>query len=105
MVVEALACGRPVVGTEVGGIPELVKDGCGLLEPPRQVEPLRAALDRALSQTWDAGRILGFQRSWEVVAQETLAVCRRAIDRTSVNGHRKTKSLCGGAKVSVLMLT
>jgi glycosyltransferase involved in cell wall biosynthesis len=78
VVVEALACGRPIVGTKVGGIPELVKDGCGLLVPPRDVAALRGALDTALSRPWDSVEIARTStRSWETVAAETLAVCRR----------------------------
>ena len=77
VVVEALACGRPVVATEVGGIPELVKSGCGILVPPRQSEPLRAALDCALARFWDVRAIAGTsRRGWKEVAEETLAVCQ-----------------------------
>ena len=46
---EAGLHGRPVVATEVGGIPEVVKDGVnGLLVPPRDPDALAAALDRLL---------------------------------------------------------
>jgi glycosyltransferase involved in cell wall biosynthesis len=49
VVLEAMALGRPVVATPVGGTPELVADGeTGLLVPPRDVEALAAALKRVL---------------------------------------------------------
>ncbi len=42
---EALASGLPVVGTDVGGIPELVEHGRnGVLVPPRDVSTLAAAI-------------------------------------------------------------
>jgi glycosyltransferase involved in cell wall biosynthesis len=78
VVVEALACGRPVVGTKVGGIPELVKEVSGLLVPPRDAAALRGALETALAKHWDSAEIARTStRSWEAVAAETLAVCRR----------------------------
>jgi teichuronic acid biosynthesis glycosyltransferase TuaC len=77
VVVEALACGRPLVATKVGGIPELVNETSGLLIPPRDTEALRGALDTALSKQWDSARIARTStRSWASVAAETLAVCR-----------------------------
>jgi len=43
---EAMAAGRPVVGSRVGGIPETVVDGeTGLLVEPRRPDSLAAALD------------------------------------------------------------
>jgi len=81
VVIEALSCGRPVVATAVGGVPELVKDDCGMLVPARDSQQLRAALDSALSARWDANRIAAaIRRDWEQVARETLAVCRRVLD-------------------------
>jgi glycosyltransferase involved in cell wall biosynthesis len=49
-VLEAMAHGRPVVASAVGGIPELVEEGVsGLLVPPGDVAALRAALERLLA--------------------------------------------------------
>jgi glycosyltransferase involved in cell wall biosynthesis len=46
---EAMAYGRPVVATAVGGLLDAVEDGVtGLLVPPRDPDSLRAALDRLL---------------------------------------------------------
>ncbi len=49
ILVEGMAAGAPVVGTRVGGIPEVIDDGStGLLVPPANPERLAEALARAL---------------------------------------------------------
>ncbi|MFH0835274.1 MAG: glycosyltransferase family 4 protein [Candidatus Micrarchaeota archaeon] len=40
VLVEAMACGKPVVGTRVGGIPEIVAKDCGFLVPPADSKAL-----------------------------------------------------------------
>jgi glycosyltransferase involved in cell wall biosynthesis len=49
---EAMAWGRPVVATAVGGLRDAVEDGVtGLLVPPGDVAALRAALERLLGDS------------------------------------------------------
>jgi glycosyltransferase involved in cell wall biosynthesis len=58
-VLEAMAHGRPVVATPVGGTPEVVADGeTGLLVPPRDPTALAAALRRLVADP-DLRRRLG----------------------------------------------
>jgi glycosyltransferase involved in cell wall biosynthesis len=85
--IEAMAHGRPVVGTSVGGLAELVVDGeTGILVPPRDVTRLREALLRLLGDP-DLRRRMGAAArarieelcSWETVAPQVLETYRRAV--------------------------
>src|SRR5205085_12207011 len=46
-VLEAMACGRSVVATRIGGPPEFVPPGAGLLVDPLDLDAIAAALPRA----------------------------------------------------------
>ncbi|MGA2171257.1 MAG: glycosyltransferase [Terracidiphilus sp.] len=75
VVLEALACGRPVVATNVGGIPEIMSDECGRLVPPREPAELAQALASVLDRTWNAMAISAhWSRSWSAVAAELLEI-------------------------------
>jgi glycosyltransferase involved in cell wall biosynthesis len=77
VVVESLACGRPVVGTNVGGIPELVNSSNGVLVLPHDPADLARGIGEALRRQWDeAGIAAASKRSWAEVARETIDVCR-----------------------------
>jgi glycosyltransferase involved in cell wall biosynthesis len=77
---EAMAHGRPVVATGVGGLRDLVVDGeTGLVVPPRDPVALRRALERLLgdaslrSQLGAAGRERARERfSWAATTDATL---------------------------------
>jgi len=75
VVLEALACGRPVVATNVGGIPEIMNAECGQLIAPRDADALAQALAAVLDKPWDPERICAHGgRSWRAVADELLAL-------------------------------
>lgn len=84
VLLEAAACGRPLVATDVPGCREIVIDGSnGLLVPPRDAGALAAAIGRLLdapelrAKMGKRGRVLvetGF--SVDQVVRQTLAVYR-----------------------------
>ena len=88
---EAMAHGKPVVATGVGGLRDLVVDGeTGLVVPPRDSQALREALLRLLADSelrlrlGRAGRLRaqeGF--SWEAVTESLLAAYADAARMTA----------------------
>jgi glycosyltransferase involved in cell wall biosynthesis len=57
-VIEAMAAGRPVVATDVGGVAEVVRNGeTGLLVPPRDPSALARAIGDQLVNSAAAGRM------------------------------------------------
>ncbi len=86
VVLEALACGRPVVASNVGGIPEIMSDECGKLVPPRDSAALARGLSLVLDQQWNAETISAHRgRSWDTVAAELYEVFESLVpDRQAV---------------------
>ena len=72
---EAMACGTPVVATDVGGTPDMIPSPLyGSIVPAADQPALESALEEALRTTWDreAIRRWAHARSWEQVAGEVL---------------------------------
>lgn len=83
---EAMACGKPVVATRVGGIPELVRDGVdGLLVEPGDLDQLASAVVRLLTNPEVrrkmalAGRERVKEYSWDDTARKVLAAYESAV--------------------------
>lgn len=75
VIIEAQACGRPVVATDAGGIPEILSGACGRLVPPRDAVRLAEALGAVLDSSWDPAAIAAqANRSWDAPAAEFLEV-------------------------------
>lgn len=81
VVLEALASGRRVVATSVGGVPDLIThDTLGELVPPRDPDALAAAIVRALRRPYDAHEVarLGARGGWSASAAALHAVLKEA---------------------------
>src|SRR5688572_28066450 len=84
---DAMACGKPVVATTVGGIPEVVvHDETGLLVPPRDPPAMAAAIVRLLAdsglrqQMGEAGLArVRTHFSAETMVQNTLRVYQQVV--------------------------
>ncbi len=86
---EAMACGSAVVGSRVGGIPEVVADGeTGLLVPPGDPAALAEAINALVRDPARAARLgrRGRERavaefSWASVAAQTASLYETLADR------------------------
>lgn len=86
VVLEALACGTPVVASQAGRNALVIEEGRnGLLFPIEDAEALQAAILSALDHSWDQAEIAcsGRQRNWETVAKEVECVLHLAITNKS----------------------
>jgi glycosyltransferase involved in cell wall biosynthesis len=82
VVIEALACGRRVVATAVGGTPDLVTSAeVGELVPPRDLERLTDALARAAGAEYapEAVARAGARHGWEESARRLEQSLREAL--------------------------
>ncbi len=92
-VLEAMACGTPVISSNSTSLPEVVGDG-GILLDTSSPEPMAKALAEALASSELRGRLSeqGLNRaklfSWDTAAKETIAAYNTAIERGRAAGKR-----------------
>lgn len=90
VVIEALAYGRPVVATPVGGIPEMIDEDTGVVASSASVEGLQNAMGELLHKVdgdyarWSAAALLSASRfRSSAIADAYLAVFEGAVDGRS----------------------
>jgi len=94
VIIEALSCGRPVIATHVGGIPELINEECGILVAPRDMQGLANAIENAMRRSWDEQSISRqFRRDWDQVAGEILDICGQAVQKRRGDRQPSTKAI------------
>ncbi len=80
---EAMACGLPVITTDVGGNAEVVcRDELGSIVPYGDATALQQALDAALNKEWDRAAILEYARAnqWDKRVAQLLCAYDRIIN-------------------------
>lgn len=65
-IAEAMSCGVPVVSTMVGGIPEVVAEGTGILVPPENSTSLAEAIEVLISDEAVHRKVSNAAREWIV---------------------------------------
>jgi len=76
--IESMACKRPVVATNVGGIPEILNEGCGVLVSPRDTLALSQAINVLIADqglrddlATEAYSTVRGTLTWDKIAQQT----------------------------------
>ncbi|HEU5236743.1 MAG TPA: glycosyltransferase family 4 protein, partial [Pyrinomonadaceae bacterium] len=98
-IVEAMACGKPIIASDVGGIPDMIGDEAGLLVPPGEIDALAEAMLR-LARDSDLRKQMGkaaqarYQKLFSpkvvvpLIVESYERVARNNGRRPSVNGNQ-----------------
>lgn len=79
---ETLGCGKPFVGTRVGGVPEVItSEDYGLLVEPADPEDLTEKILVALDREWNREKILAYAErfTWENITREIVGVYEQVL--------------------------
>jgi len=79
---EALGCGKPFIGTKVGGIPDVISSSdYGLLSKPGDEKELANNILRALEAKWNSRKIIDYskQYSWENITKNIIEIYKTLI--------------------------
>ncbi len=79
---ECLGCGKPFIGTKVGGIPEIImSEDYGLLVEPEKPDELAEMILSGISIVWDYDKIKLYSRkfTWENIMKKNLELYRKLL--------------------------
>ncbi|CAG1004059.1 N-acetyl-alpha-D-glucosaminyl L-malate synthase [Methanosarcinales archaeon] len=79
---ECLGCGKPFIGTKVGGIPDIItSEEYGFLVEPANSKDLTEKIITALDKEWNNKKILEYsqQFTWENIANQILKIYRTSL--------------------------
>jgi len=82
VVPESMACGKPVIGTHVGGVPEAIShQQLGILVNPGDSEALASSILEALDKEWNTEFILRHAKrySWNNLGKQILKVYQEVL--------------------------
>jgi glycosyltransferase involved in cell wall biosynthesis len=85
VLIEAMACGLPIVATQVGGIPEMVDEQSGILIPSKDVDALCTALAHMLSHYTHYDRRQIAATAQERYSQEAVGTVIHSIYQVCIN--------------------
>jgi glycosyltransferase involved in cell wall biosynthesis len=76
VLLEALACGCPIMATNVGGVPEIIQDASLGILVEREVSAMATGMAEGLSRSWNRSGLAEFaqSRSWDQTAKECQSV-------------------------------
>lgn len=79
---EALGCGKPFIGTNVGGIPEVIHlQNYGLLSQPGNEKTLANNIIKALNLDWNSKEIIEYSKKyrWENITKEIVEIYKKLL--------------------------
>ena len=79
---ECLGCGKPFIGTNVGGIPEIIiNEDLGMLIEPGDVKRLARALESGMDKDWNKEQLLEYARqfTWKNIVSQVMEIYHEII--------------------------
>jgi len=82
VLLEALACGKPVVASKVGNVKDILESrDCGYIVNPEDSKALADAISKSLNRNWNTNGIVEYAKrfSWENSVKEILRIYIKVI--------------------------
>ncbi len=80
---EALACGLPFIGTNVGGVSEIISKEVGIIVNPGSSDEIVKGVGKALEKKWNRGNIAKYGKSfdWDIISSKYSSIYRNLLSK------------------------